>query len=683
MDVWYRYRVERSKVSRMMTEVTARTPRAMRHFKATVPVMAFAINRDGTLAMVQANPAMAERYSPWKYRGMHWSDLGLPDGDRLARIVARVLSGIPVDLRLTMNRIAVDIRAWPTYNRESTIVGAFGVAVVRSADTPELLTESDTTRLRDILDQIEDGYYEVDLRGHFLVFNDAAARILGHSREELLGTAWSDYRRADSDATKGIESAFRHVFQTRAPMQDVEGRIRRANGSERAIELSISPILNNHNRVAGFRGIVRDVTERKRAEEDVAGRMTLLAVLEQVDTELSQTLDLDNVLTIGTNALLLLSHADASEIILRDEHTEMFNLARYTGFDQAVELAPRMSGIIGRVLREMQPEMVLNVSADPDYYTVRPSTRAQITLPMIAHNKLLGAVSLETDEPARFTPEVFEFAGLLATRLAAAIENARLYQLSQGQLTELRGLYEQVSALEQIKTDMIRIASHDLRSPLGIIVGYLDLLLYDLDSTLNAEQRGFFDAMKRAADRMQRMTTDILSLERVQTVRMQTHVRLNLEMVLRKIADDFEDSAAQKGVKLVRDFGDERVPVVGDPISLAEAIGNLINNAIKYTPVGGQIEVRLSRSDKNAEVEIIDTGIGIALADQDNLFSPFYRIKNEATQGIEGTGLGLYLVRKIVEQHGGELIFQSAQGEGSIFGMRLPMLTTATLEQPK
>lgn len=667
----------------MMTEVTARKGRAMRHFPATVPVLAFAINRDGTLAMVQANPAMAERFSPWKYRGMHWSQLGLPDTDRMARMVTRVLGGMPVDLRLTMGRIAIDVRAWPTYNRESTIVGAFGVAVVRDADTPELLAGPDSARLRDILDHIEDGYYEVDLRGHFLVFNDAAARLLGRSREDLLEAAWADYRQPDSDAAEDIEKAFRHVYATRAPMQEVEGRIHRVDGVERAIELSISPIFNDRSRVIGFRGIVRDVTERKRAEADVAERMTLLAVLEQVDTELSQTLDLDNVLTIGINALLLLSHADASEIVLRDEHTEVFSLARHTGFDEAIELVPQTMGIIGRVLREMQPELVLDVSADPDYYVVRPSTRAQITLPMIAHNKLLGVVSLETDERARFTPEVFEFTSLLVTRLAAAIENARLYQLSQGQVAELRGLYEQVSALEQIKTDMIRIASHDLRSPLGIIVGYLDLLLYDLEPTLNAEQRGFFDAMKRAADRMQRMTTDILSLERVQTVRMQTHVRLSLELVLRKIVDDFEDNAAQKGVKLVRDFGDERLPVVGDPISLAEAIGNLINNAIKYTPSGGQVEVRLSRTNKAAEVQVIDTGIGIAQADQDKLFSPFYRIKNEATQGIEGTGLGLYLVRKIVEQHGGELIFQSVQGEGSIFGFRLPMLTTAMLEQSR
>jgi signal transduction histidine kinase len=305
-----------------------------------------------------------------------------------------------------------------------------------------------------------------------------------------------------------------------------------------------------------------------------------------------------------------------------------------------------------------------------------------MTFPMVAHNRLLGVISLETDDPARFTPEVFEFTNLLTARVAAAIENARLYQLSQSQLAELRGLYEQVSALEQIKTDMIRIASHDLRSPLGIIVGYLDLLQYDLGPTLNDEQRGFFDAMKRAAERMQRMTSDILSLERVQTVRMQTHVRLQLDHVLRKVVDDFEDQATRKRVTLVRSFGADRVPIVGDPISLAEAIGNLVSNAIKYTPSGGRVEVRLTKGRKSAEVLLIDNGIGIPDADQDKLFSPFYRVKTDETQGIEGTGLGLYLVKKIVEQHMGELIFRSVHGEGSTFGFRVPMFLTSALESP-
>jgi PAS domain S-box-containing protein len=662
--------------------MTARNLRSMRHFPATVPTMAFAVDRDGVVAMVQANPAMAQRYRPGKYRGMHWSALGLPDADRLARTVARVLGGEPVDLRLTVDGAVVDVRAWPTYNRDGETVGAFGVAVVHETGTAALPDEADSQRLRNILDHIEDGYYEVDLRGRFLVINDAAARLLGRSREELLGASWPNYRPPDAEDAEQIQQAIRQVYRSKMPLQAVEGRIRRVDGTDLPIELSVSPIVNGRGRVTGFRGIVRDVTQRKRAEGEITERMTLLAVLEQVDTELSQTLDLQQVLTIGMNALMLLSHADASEIVMRDERTDVFMLARHTGFDKTIELVPQTMGIVGRVLREMQPVLTLDVNADPDYFALRPSTCAQITLPMIAHNKLLGVVSLETDDAARFTPEVFEFASLLTARLAAAVENARLYQLSQGQLAELRGLYEQVSALEQIKTDMIRIASHDLRSPLGIIVGYLDLLLYDLEPTLNAEQRGFFDAMKRAAERMQRMTTDILSLERVQTVRMQTHIRLNLESVVRKVIEDYEDNAAQKGVQLLRDFSDERVPIVGDPISLSEAVGNLISNAIKYTPGGGEVHVRLGRAGKAAEVQVVDNGIGIADVDKDKLFSPFYRVKSEETQGIEGTGLGLYLVRKIIEQHAGEMLFQSVHGEGSIFGFRLPMFATSMLEQP-
>ena len=663
-----------------MTEFVSSNFQRVHSLKSQFPVMAFAIDREGLLALVQANPLMAQRYSPWQHKGKHWRELNLPDPDRLERALARVLNGEAVELRLVANDQEIEVGAWPTYDRSGTAIGAFGVAFVR--DHHSRPGDDDSARLRDTLDHIEDGYYEVDLHGRFLIVNEALARLIGVPKEDLLGDAWPYQRLASEDSTPAAAEAFGQVYRTGEPIQSLQGELQRPDGDIRTVEVSISPVLNRRSRVTGFRGIVRDVSERIHLSARMAQRMELLAVLEQVDTELAQTLDIDTVLTISMRALVLLSHADAAEIVLRDDRTDVFALVRYHGFDEAIELVPQTMGILGRVLREMKPELTLDVSKDPDYYAVRPETRAQMSLPMIAHNRLLGVVSLEADDPSRFTPEVFEFSHLLAARMAAAVENARLYQLSQSQLAELRGLYEQVSALEQIKTDMIRIASHDLRSPLGIIVGYLDLLQYDLNETLNDEQRGFFEAMKRAADRMQRMTTDILSLERVQTVRMQTHVRLQFEHLLRKVVDDFEDNAARKGVTLVRHFADVRVPIVGDPISLAEAVGNLVSNAIKYTPAGGQVDIQLTRGRKSAELLITDTGIGIAEADQDKLFSPFYRVKNEATQGVEGTGLGLYLVKKIIEQHSGELIVRSALGEGSTFGFRIPMFVTSMLEAP-
>ncbi|MBL8146536.1 MAG: PAS domain-containing protein [Anaerolineae bacterium] len=661
-----------------MNDSRARPARRVHNLHSATPVLAFAMDRDGRLALLQANPAMAARHTVSQARGKYWSELGLPDPERIERAMRRVLNGEAVEFRLNAGDEQFEVSVWPTYDRTGEPVGAFGMARVRGASG--IFGEEDSTRLRHTLDHIEDGYYETDLRGRLVLINEALARIAGRPREELLGEEWFYEDLADAGNVELARASFEQVYRTQVPIQSVEGEIRRPDGTMRTIDLSMSPVLNPRGRVVGFRGIVRDVSERRRLDDEIAVRVERLAVLEQVDTELGQTLDVDQVLTIAIRALVLLSHADAAEIAIRDERTGVYVLARQFGFNEVIELVPQTMGIVGRVLREMKPVLTPDVSADEDYYRVRETTRAQMTFPLIAHNRLLGVVSLETDDPARFTPEVFEFTNLLTARMAAAIENARLYQLSQGQLAELRDLYEQVSALEQIKTDMIRIASHDLRSPLGVIMGYLDLLQFDLDGQLNEEQRGFFDAMKRAADRMQRMTTDILALERAQTVRMQPHGRLQLDHLVRKVVDDFEDNAAHKGVKLVRDIPTERVPIVGDPISLSEAIGNLVSNAIKYTPSGGTVEVRLKRERKAAELLIVDNGIGIPEADQDKLFSPFYRVKNDETLGIDGTGLGLYLVRKIVEQHSGEIIFCSEHGKGSTFGFRIPVFVTSALE---
>ena len=111
----------------------------------------------------------------------------------------------------------------------------------------------------------------------------------------------------------------------------------------------------------------------------------------------------------------------------------------------------------------------------------------------------------------------------------------------------------------------------------------------------------------------------------------------------------------------------------GDPVQLYEAASNLINNGIKYTPEGGSVTVRLYATDKSAVFEVEDTGIGVPEEFRTGLFKPFYRVKTNETKDIDGTGLGLYLVKGIVERHGGQMRFQTEHGKGSIFGFELPL----------
>jgi signal transduction histidine kinase/uncharacterized protein YigA (DUF484 family) len=237
---------------------------------------------------------------------------------------------------------------------------------------------------------------------------------------------------------------------------------------------------------------------------------------------------------------------------------------------------------------------------------------------------------------------------------------------------ELQQHIDQVTRLEQLKTQMIRVAAHDIRSPLGVVGGYVTLLRDDLGPA-GAPYESFFEGIFRALERMDHMTGDILSLERIHA----THNR-NFEVILinelvKRAYADHRDQMQTKRMTCALQGADSPLSVYGDPVQVYEAIVNLISNAIKYTPDGGHIEVSLHNTQERAIFEVRDSGYGISTEAQTMLFEPFYRVKTEETRQIDGTGLGLFLVKEIIERHNGEMHFESALGQGSLFGFELPL----------
>ncbi len=229
---------------------------------------------------------------------------------------------------------------------------------------------------------------------------------------------------------------------------------------------------------------------------------------------------------------------------------------------------------------------------------------------------------------------------------------------------------ERLSDLEQLKSDMIRIAAHDLKNPLSGILGYSQLLL---KTPLDEDQALFAKEILESGRRMLRIITDILSLERIEAmVESARQQQVNFCELARKAYRENEAAANQKNQSYERVFPDATLYVKGDEGQLLEAVSNLIGNAIKYTPEGGKIIVRVwADDDQKLMFEVQDDGYGVAEKDQNSLFKPFFRSKSKATHEIEGTGLGLNLVKNIVERHGGTMRFESEFGVGSTFGFEL------------
>lgn len=257
------------------------------------------------------------------------------------------------------------------------------------------------------------------------------------------------------------------------------------------------------------------------------------------------------------------------------------------------------------------------------------------------------------------------------TQTVRGNEDIRLYEGLQTELVELRSQYTEISELEQLKTHMIRVTAHDIRSPLSIISSYIEMLDEDLSQHYNELDQMYISAIRQAIARIMQLTSDILSLERLREYRDVTLTRVQLAKLLERTMDEFAENSRHRQQKVT--VNTAPLAVYGDSVELHEAFANLVGNAVKYTPNGGKIDVNLRRDGDFAVLEIVDSGYGIPADQQAQLFQPFHRVKTDETYSIDGTGLGLYLVKKIIERHSGTVYFQSEYGKGSTFGVRLPL----------
>lgn len=522
-----------------------------------------------------------------------------------------------------------------------------------------------------IVESMKDGVIILDESKHVVDMNPAAQRMLGLTAAELI--------RYQPD------QIFRHHPEVLSLYHDLMDMGDFANAADEAalgmdarhentsyIEMRLNRLKNERGSVTGYLLILQDISARKQAELMAARRMAELAALRLVDERISGTLDTDDVLDIALSSALRMCNADAGFISLVEGDQQ--RIVR-TGGNYSNTLIgdqfPLNFGVVGRVVRTRKAALVLDVHVDPDYYNDLPETRAQMAIPLISHDRLIGILNLEAANPESFKQGMFEFAQALAARIAVALENAQLYAVSQNQLGELQKLYDQVSTLEQDKTNIIRLAAHDLRGPAGTIMGYLNLMQLDKDR-LDQEHQDWVETMMTLAVRIDTIITDILSLERIQHGQVQEPT--NLYELICQAADFYQQEAQKKNVSLNVAGLSSDIMVLCDPAQLREATSNLISNAIKYTPDGGKVDLILKRAGSTAIFEVVDSGYGIPPEMQDRLFQPFFRAKTEETRHIEGTGLGLHLVKSIIERHQGQMRFHSVYGEGSTFGFELPII---------
>jgi len=417
----------------------------------------------------------------------------------------------------------------------------------------------------------------------------------------------------------------------------------------------------------------------RQTDEALARRVEELTLFQQIDQELNRSLDLQRVLNLALEQAVLHTGAGGGSIGLVQSHNagsgdtgaipmeaepyssqeeSVLRLFSYGQEKDEVRTVPTDHPILKYVLEGAQTVHTQPVSA-AESIDGTPAT-AQMVVPIRREGAVIGVISLYSRYDNAFREEHVVFVERLADRAAVAIENARLYQA--------------LEQADQAKSDFISLVTHELRVPMTSIRGYTDLLLGEMVGSLNDVQSEFLQTIRRNLDRMGVLIRDLSDINRIETGRMKFELStFDLRGVVANVVDDLREAIESKNQSISTELPAEMPDVRADRTRIGEVLTNLVTNANKYTPHGGAIPVRVQSRDDHVLVAVLDNGIGISEENQARLFTEFFRAEDEAVRQQAGWGLGLSIVKKLVEAQGGKVGFESELGAGSTFTFTVPL----------
>lgn len=404
--------------------------------------------------------------------------------------------------------------------------------------------------------------------------------------------------------------------------------------------------------------------ERQRREE--------LEALRQASLRLTSTLELQPVLeTILSQALKLIAAADA-HIFLFDGERLSFGAALWAGeFQKEPFSTLREDGMTYTVARSGQ-KIVIRDMAEQQRFAKQGWSGAMIALPLRIGDQVLGVMNLAFTEPHDFHSDELRILELLADQAALALSNARLYNEAQQHASELAAALARLQELDRLKSEFIQNVSHELRTPLAIVLGYVEMFESGDLGQLTAEQNGPMEIVIRRLRTLSKLLDDLLTIVETEA-HSQAGKPVDLSQILYSILNELQGPASQAGLEIKCDLAPDLPFVLGIAPHLQRACENLLSNAVKFTPSGGKIIIRSWAEADEVLLEVQDTGIGIPDDQLERIFERFYQVDGSTTRRYGGTGLGLALVKEVVEAHGGNVSVQSKTGQGSVFRIALPV----------
>lgn len=491
----------------------------------------------------------------------------------------------------------------------------------------DLFTINPATAVTNIISTMNEVLIVVNPQGNIEFVNRAAEKVLGYKEHELVGLHVKTILSEDywGHFYKGLlEPAIKDKSHNA-----MEGSIKTKEGKLYPVNFSVSAVKDNNGKVAGIVCVATDISHLRELYNVTSQRNKLNAIMDSM----------------------------SDGIIALDKKGRIVQMNRFICHLVGIEEKNTLGKKIGEVLVLVDGEK--NVTTE----------------------QILGMLVSKPDEQKagkdmklKVNDAESKFVRLVVTPLSSENEVMEAIVIIQD-LTEEH-------ALDEMKVDFVSMAAHELRTPLTAVRGYVSLFKDEYKDSLNEDQTVLIDRAEEASKKLGELVEGLLSVIRMDRVGMS----LNMKAVkwgefMNRTINDLESKASERSIRLIRAVTNtEPETIVLDEVRVSEVISNLINNAIKYSPNGAEVKIWSEVKNQDLITYVEDKGPGIPKASIPHLFSKFFRVPGKLEQTNRGTGLGLYISKKIVEMHNGKIWVDSQEGRGTTFAFSLPLIN---VESPK
>jgi PAS domain S-box-containing protein len=578
-------------------------------------------------------------------------------------IIGNIARGIKINHFETVRvakdgtEIPISLSVSPVTDSKGRIIGASKIARDLSENKR---SEEKQAMLAAIVNSSDDAIVSKTLKGMITSWNKGAEAIFGYTEAEVLGKHISILiprpRLSEEEYIIGQVAQGNKVdhFETIRLTK---------NGTEIPVSLSVSPIKNSRGKIIGASKIAQ-----KQSQERLKRYADNLEMINSVNETITEDLDLNKILQKVTDATTALTGARFGAFFYNFVNPNGDALMLYTTSGVPKDAfenfsMPHQSAVFKPNFRGEGVIRIDDIAQDSNYQQNLPesimpnslSVVSYLAVPVISRSgSVIGGLLFGHPEAGKFTKDHEDIVISIAAQAAIGLENAKLY--------------EQVKALNEKKDEFIGMASHELKTPLTSITGYLQIL-----QRLKGDEssKSFIAKTAQQVKKLSALVSDLLDVSKVEAGKLQlSKENFDICHVIDEAIELIQHSNTTHQIFLEKNV--DCLTIFGDPQRVEQVIINLLTNAIKYSPSANRVEVSLNRTDNEVIVGVKDAGFGIPADKLINIFSRFYRVDG-ISPAISGLGIGLYISHDIIERHNGKLWAESELGKGSTFWFTLPI----------